>query len=180
MGAALGGLTALAVAMPSAHAQNSAVTPTRVVVMDPLTLSKTKDMDFGWVVPPDAGNVTITFDVANGSACAASAGLLRGGECEAAEFVGYGSVGQRIRVRLPARRRVFLTGPGQRMRVNQMDIYLGEGLNRLSPTGRRNQRFRINSADGGFFFRVGGRLRVRANQAPGLYQGTFTVDVEYR
>jgi len=175
---ALACTTLLAQAAP-AQAEDAVVT-VQTVVQNSLTLSKSEDMEFGWVVSPTAGFVLMTFDVDDGSACAATGALIRGGACEAAEFTGVGGNGERIRIRLPAGRRVFLTGPGQRMRVDRMDIYETGGLDRVSRAGRRNQRFDINDAGGAYSFRVGGRLRVRANQAPGLYEGTFTVEVEYR
>lgn len=39
--------------------------------------------------------------------------------------------------------------------------------------------YRINPVNGIFDFRIGGRLNVNANQAPGLYQGTFNVRIDY-
>lgn len=173
-------LVGFALLIQAAPAQSEdAVVTVQAEVQTPLTLSKSQDMDFGWVAPA-AGNVTMTYDITDGSLCATSGSLVRGGVCETAEFTGSGGSGERVRIRLPANRRVFLTGPGQRMRVNQMDIYETGGLTRRTRSGRRNQTFDINDPNGDFSFRVGGRLRVRANQAPGLYEGTFNVEVEYR
>ena len=41
-------------------------------------------------------------------------------------------------------------------------------------------RFEIASNSGIFTFRVGARLNVGANQAPGVYTGTFPVTVIYQ
>lgn len=163
---------------PALAGSDSEVTAS-TVVREPLALSKTKDMDFGWVAPPDAGTVVMTYDSEDGSQCVASAGLLRGGKCDAAEFVGLGSKGQRIHVKLPVKQRVILTGPGQNMSVTDLDIYIGDGLERASKNDKRNQRFDLTDDTGEYFFRVGGTLNVNANQASGLYEGVFTVEVDY-
>ena len=41
------------------------------------------------------------------------------------------------------------------------------------------RRFRIANPDGYFSFTMAGRLRVNANQQPGVYTGTFIVTLEY-
>ena len=46
--------------------------------------------------------------------------------------------------------------------------------------GNGNRRYQINSNTGIFTFRLGGRLNVGANQAPGVYNGTFNVTVQYQ
>jgi hypothetical protein len=42
------------------------------------------------------------------------------------------------------------------------------------------RQFRIASTNGMFQFAVGATLRVRANQQPGQYVGTFSVNVNYQ
>jgi hypothetical protein len=43
----------------------------------------------------------------------------------------------------------------------------------------QGQNKRTIAAQTFFTFRVGGRLNVAANQAEGIYAGTFTVTVQY-
>ena len=55
--------------------------------------------------------------------------------------------------------------------------YIGGNGNGL---GNGNRRYQITSASGIFTLRVAGRLNVGANQRPGVYTGTFTVQVNYQ
>ena len=41
-------------------------------------------------------------------------------------------------------------------------------------------RFRINTTNGQFNFPVGARLAVGANQADGVYSGTFAITLNYQ
>lgn len=173
-------LTLTAPVMAQAGSGANTAIPARVLLIEPLSLTKIADLDFGWVAPPVAGTVTMTYDDEDGSICAASPGLLRGGTCTAAEFVGLSFTGERVRIRLPARREVTLTGPGRDMTVMDVSIYTGAGLSRRNNGNGRNQQFDVISASGLFFFHVGGTLNVNANQTPGLYDGTFEIQLDYR
>ena len=76
-----------------------------------------------------------------------------------------------------------LTGPGQTMVMDTMTLDTSPDLlfqSNGNGNGVGNQRYRIVSNTGIFNFQVGGRLRVNANQAPGTYQGTFSVSVQYQ
>ena len=52
-------------------------------------------------------------------------------------------------------------------------VYLG------NPGNSPNHRFQVNAPDGSYTFYVGGTLNVGANQFPGIYNGTFQIDVTY-
>ena len=52
-------------------------------------------------------------------------------------------------------------------------LYLG------NPGNSPNHRFQVNAADGSYTFYVGGTLNVGANQHPGIYNGSFEIEVNY-
>lgn len=160
-----------------ATAQGSAT----AVVVAPLSLVKVQDLNFGRVAArPTAG--TVTVDV-NSGGCTVTGGLIHQGTCQFAEFAGLGTRRMRVRIQIPTT--VTITGPGgATMLVDTMTLgtqpdltFLGGNGNGL---GNGNRRYEINSPTGIFTFRVGGRLNVGANQAPGVYSGTFPVTVQYQ
>jgi hypothetical protein len=149
------------------------------VIVAPLTLVKSKDLDFGLIAPrPTAG--TVTLEPIN-QTCAVSGGLIHAGACQAAEFVGMGVRRMNVRISVPTT--VTLTGPGANMTVTNFTLatspdlaFIGGNGNGL---GNGNRRYQIQPTNGIFDFRVGGRLNVGANQLGGRYTGTFTVTVQY-
>ena len=46
--------------------------------------------------------------------------------------------------------------------------------------GGNAERYTIVTASGIYLLNVGGRLNVNANQAPGVYNGSITVSVQYQ
>lgn len=149
------------------------------VVVTPLSLVKSKDLDFGRIAPrPTAG--TITLDPV-AQTCVATGGLIHAGTCQAAEFVGMGVRRMTVRISVPTT--VTITGPGAPMTITNFTLatspdlaFIGGNGNGL---GNGNRRYRIQPTSGIFDFRVGGRLNVGANQAGGKYTGTFSVTVQY-
>lgn len=150
------------------------------VVVEPLSLIKTRDLNFGKIVPrPTAGTVTVNADT---GACTVTGAIMQVGTCNTAEFAGMGRRNLRVRFQLPGT--VTLTGPGgATMIADTLTVgtapdltYIGGNGNGL---GNGNRRYRIDSPTGIFTFRVGARLNVGANQAPGIYTGTFNVTVQY-
>lgn len=170
----LAGLLALPAAAQAAENGPNTVS---LVLIQPLSIVKSEDMDFGTVIPETGG--TITINPASSPTCTVTGGLIRSGVCQPAEFVGAGSVNQRVRVRLPAQARMTVSnGAGATMQVTNMDVNGAPDLLVTRETVR-NFRFRILHPTGIFFFRVGGTLNVGANQAVGTYTGTFDVDIQY-
>lgn len=176
-------LAALGIAFfaSTAHAQSStgqanANIRSQIALVEPLTILKTRDMDFGDIVGVAAGTVVMTA-TAN-TTCTASAGIVHVGVCQPATFAGSGTSGRVIRIRKPAGNSITLTGPGQDMTVTDFQI---DGDPELFQLNNSNgfSRYRIDSANGGFNFRVGGTLNVNANQAAGEYTGTFLIEVVY-
>ena len=84
-----------------------------------------------------------------------------------------------------------LTGPGQAIVLDQ--ITLGTNST-ISFTGNPNangkgvgltkggngEKYSITTASGIYALNIGGRLTVNANQAPGIYNGTITLSVQYQ
>lgn len=175
-------LTLSALLVPAAHAQvATAQGSSTAVVVAPLSLVKVQDLDFGRIAArPTAG--TVTVDV-NSGGCTTTGTIIHQGNCQFAEFAGMGTRRMRVRIQIPTS--VTLTGPGgATMLVNTMTLgtqpeltFLGGNGNGL---GNGNRRYEINSSTGIFTFRVAGRLNVGANQAPGVYNGTFNVTVQYQ
>ena len=150
------------------------------VVVEPLSLIKTADLSFGKIVPrPTAGTVTVNADT---GACVVTGVIMQVGTCRTAQFTGMGRRNMTVRFTLPST--VTLTSPGGATMIadtltvgSAPDVtYLGGNGN---GNGNGNRRYRINPPSGIFTFRVGARLNVGANQAPGIYVGTFAVTVQY-
>lgn len=167
---------ALAPAAPALAAPGDTATGSgqaSVVVIKPLQLAKARDIDFGRIgATTTAGTVTVNPD---SSACTKTGAILHFGTCTSAEFVGMGQQNGLVTIDLPTS--VQLTGPGAPMTMNTL---------RLDPTPDLGGIilplfgiYRIIPANGIFDFRVGGTLNVNANQAPGRYNGSFQVTVNY-
>ncbi|MEO9461571.1 MAG: DUF4402 domain-containing protein [Marinomonas sp.] len=160
---------------PAAHAQEAV--PAQTEVRPALELNKTADMDFGSLVVPGRGRVNLT-PRANAT-CTPNNAILHIGACQAAAFEGRAAFGQNITVTVPNRRRFVITGPGQNLRIRAVRV---GGLTGLRRQGRSANvySYRVNAADGNFAFHIGARVLLRDNQAPGIYDGTFTISLDYQ
>ena len=189
IGAVLAFVCAGLVADPAAAANPpvSVTATARAVVVAPLTLVWVQDLKFGKIVPrPQAGTVTVDQ---NTGACTVTGPILEVGKCQFAQFAGMGTKNMGARISLTSV--VNLTGPGVVMVLDQ--IALGTN-NTISFTGNGNangngvgltkgsnaERYTITTTSGIFVLNVGGRLNVNANQAPGVYNGSITVSVQYQ
>ena len=175
--AALGALVApFALAPTWVRAQASTSPEARTQIVDDVTLLKTRDMDFGRLIVPRNGRVDMTAtDVA---VCAPNNGLQLLDPCQSAAFEGTAGSGFQIRISVPPNRRITLTGPGQDLRLRRMTVGAGDGLSFIRRVNR-NFDFTVTDPNGAFEFFVGGRLLFRNNQAPGVYTGTFDIEVDY-
>ena len=159
-----------------AQAQAQRSVDVRLAIFGELTITKVNDLDFGNIVAPVAGTVLMTA-TANPT-CTASAGLVQSGVCQPAEFGGRGETGRIVRIKKPPSNKITLTGPGANMTITSLVLNGSPDLTLVQATSGYS-RFRINSPTGIFEFRIGGTLNVGANQAPGVYTGTFQVDIQY-
>ncbi len=157
------------------------------VVVAPLSIIKVDDMSFGRIVArPQAGTITIN---PNTGACTVTGPILEVGTCRRARFDGMGSKNMNARISLTAISN--LTGPGQTMVLD--NVFLGNnssisfsgnpnanGQGVGLTQGNGNQRYSITNNSGIFSLYIGGRLNVNANQAPGVYNGSITVNIQYQ
>jgi hypothetical protein len=136
----------------------------RAIVLRPLSLLKVEDLDFGWLTVTGAG--TAILDPVTGAVSTTGGVLSVGGAPQAAWFVGAASRNTPIKIRIP-NRPITLTRVG------------GTETMSLSAWTLDGPADRKTGIDRAFHFKVGGTLTVAAGQADGLYEGTFTVEVQY-
>lgn len=161
----------------TALAQSVTTVPSSAEVISEITLSKTRDMDFGRVIVPRNGRIDMTAEAT--PTCTPNNGLTPLDTCESASFEGRAGSGFQIRISVPVNRRINLTGPGQDLRLRRMEVGAGSGLT-FERRVNRHFEFIVNDAAGEFEFHVGGRLLFRNNQASGLYSGTFDITADYQ
>ena len=172
------GLAAALCALPqTAQAQASGNYDAQVALIEPLTITKLADLDFGDLVVTSAGTVVLTPTAT--PTCTTTGGVVHNAECQPAVFGGVGQFNQRVRVRRPIGRTITLTGPGADMTVTNITIN-GDPLLIPVQSNPNWERFRIADPQGIFLFRVGGTLNVNAGQLPGVYTGTFDIRLDYQ
>jgi spore coat protein U-like protein len=169
------GLLLGALMLPGAARADSATAGTDAVIVRPLSFTFVENLDFGSILAgPTAGTVTISpLNIRTKT----GGPTLFGTSFRAAEFAGMGTPNQLVDVSLGANR-ITLTRVGgpQTMTVNAFVI----GSTPTAQITTRPRRFRIASSTGLFQFPMGARLNVRANQRAGVYNGTFSVTLNYR
>jgi spore coat protein U-like protein len=166
------GLAAAAIVPSTAYAQTMSA-DTQVAVVTPLSFIQVEDMEFGSIIP---GNVAGTVTLSPSNVRTATGGIvLVGNGHQPGRFAGMGTFQQRVRVRVTPVT-ITLTGPGPSMTVNNFVI---DPQGTLSQIGA-SPNYRISPANGIFWFNVGGRLNVGANQPAGTYSGTFTATLDYQ
>ena len=150
----------------AATATRSATAEARGVVLQPLTLTKVTDLDFGTVAGSNiAGNVTVDADsgvrTAGGGVIAAPSTFSRG------RFDGLGQAGQTVGLTLtPPTGNVLVSGSNT-VAVNSMSLDAG-GATRVIGSG------------GNFTVYIGGDFGIAANQPNGTYSALFTLTADYQ
>jgi uncharacterized membrane protein len=159
----------LVAAAPAAAQQASATALAKGVVVQPLTLAKLQDLDFGTVVgSAAAGTVTIDADTGARSTVGGVTGVpsYPGGR---GLFQGNGAAAQTVLLQLNAPAvLVSTTNPLDTITVNSMVLDTG------------NSTTRTIGATGLFNIGVGGTFGIGANQPAALYQANFTVTADYQ
>ena len=143
-------------------------------VIPSMTLTKTRDLDFGRFIPSSAtGRVRI--NARTGARNTSASVIPIGNDFSSALFNGVGAPneGVTISVATPSVVLTRTTG-GATMTLDRFRVSAEGGGNRTLP---RNYNI---PADGTIDFAIGGRLRVGANQAAGLYTGSFDITMEYQ
>jgi hypothetical protein len=157
---------ALALCAPAAAGAVTPVTQATVNanIIHPLTVTKLKDMDFGYLAAATAGTAVLE---PNADAFSTTGGATPvGGTPHCAEFLGAAQSNAVVIIQVP-KQPITLTRVGgtQTMTVSNFTL---QGLSK-----------RAIAKAASFTFRVGGTLNVPANPVEGTYVGTFSVTVQY-
>jgi len=154
---------ALAAAAPATAAPITATKDAtgKALILIPLTLTKTSDLDFGTAVESStSGTITVPPD---GNPPSATGGVtLVGTPGFRAQFAGAGSPGEQVDI--------FLAPPASIKDVNGDTMPISMNLD--------NNTVIIDSTRA-FFVGVGGTVTVAANQPDGVYSGNFIVLAQY-
>lgn len=157
-----------------ANAQETEAAETRAFIVTPLSFVKETDLDFG-VIIPGASNGVVFMD--STGAIATSGGVTQiDGTQQPARFFGFGQFNQTVLINVDANT-YTLTRVGGTETMLYDQVTIGSRPPILITTNPT--RFRIANPDGFFAFTIAGRLRVAANQEPGVYEGQFSVTLEY-
>lgn len=160
----------------SAQETASAVARAEAVVVANLTFIKVDDLSFGRVVPGTTAG-TVVLSPAGTRTATGGARLATGGLVQPAAFAGKGTFNQQLTIRI-SNNSITLNrvGGGGTMTVDTFII----GSTPTAQITTSPQTFRIASSTGIFRFPLGATLRVKANQQPGTYVGSFTITVNYQ
>lgn len=169
-------LLALASGLVSAPASAQSTTGSaKTVVVSNLSFLNVESLEFGTFIAGQAGG-TVTVSPA-GVRTSTGGVILVGGRVQPARFAGRGRRNRTVLISLDVTpttlRRV---GGTETMQLDQITI----GSTPTAVLTTNPQAFRITDPAGIFNFPLGGRLTVGANQAPGDYEGTFSVTLNYQ
>jgi len=153
---ALVGVAALGMSASAANAATATATA-KATILKQITVTKTADLDYATIV---TGTAASTVIVTPAGARTCGTGLVCSGTATAAAFSVVGTIGQIANVSVPAN--VTLTSGGNTL---------------ASSLVSSNATLTLAATNS---FSVGGTLNVGANQADGVYSGTFTVTVDYQ
>ena len=160
------GLLSIAAAVPGHAAPVASATPAqgRAQIHLPASIRLMNDLNFATLVVTSAGTAVIN---PNTDLMTTTGGVVHyGGTPYSALFEAVSPLKTVVHIRAP-KKAITLTRVGgtETMQVDNFTV---------SGTGSRNV-----VAKETFSFSVGGTLYVNANQAEGLYAGTFTVELQY-
>lgn len=136
------------------------------IILKPLTLLNTEDLDFG-VLFPSATAGTATLNAVTG-AVTTTGGVIAGPQpTSPAAFIGAGTRRAPVILRVP-------NTPITLTRVGGTETMTVTNFTLDGPQTRLITPFEA------YEFKVGGRLNVGANQSGGTYVGTFNVTAQYQ
>ncbi len=173
-GAAFAAMT-FAMVPQVASAQSTDSASAEAFLVTPLSFVKELDLDFGQIIPGGSAG-TVTMD-STGAVTTAGGVLQVDGTQQPARFWGYGSFNQIVIINVDANS-YTLTRQGGTETMIMDQVLIGSRPPINITTNPR--RFRIANPDGYFSFTMAGRLQVAARQEPGIYEGQFTVTLEYQ
>lgn len=150
--------------------------PVEAVIVTQLSFFKVDDLSFGWIAPGTTPG-TVTIAPSGGRTATGGVRLVAGLSHQPAAFAGKGSFNQALTLSINATSRTLTrAGGNQTMTMDSFAI----GSSPITTLTTAPLAFSIGSASGMFQFPVGARLRVKANQMPGIYQGNFTLTLNYQ
>ncbi len=157
-----------------AAAQEVESSDAQAFLVTPLSFVKQTDLDFGQIIPTNTAGAVIMDST---GAVTTTGGVTQvDGTQIPARFWGFGQFNQRVLINIDANQ-YLLTRDGGTETMLLDRVTIGSRPPILITTNPR--RFRIANPDGFFSFTIAGRLQVGANQTPGVYNGEFTVTLEY-
>lgn len=161
-------------AAPAAHAQASASADSEAEILGPLAITKIADLDFGPMVPTGAGGV-VTIDAASGAVNTVGQVTTVGSSQTRALFNVNAPVG--VVMILSGDSSVTLTRvSGTETMTASLTHVHGSGL---AVTNVFGLPIGLISTDTTQEIWTGGALTVAGNQAEGLYEGTFTINIAF-
>jgi len=155
-------LVALPVAAPAAAATITATTSAKVV--KPLVLNRLQDLDLGTVMLGSGSFSGATLSLSAGGVRTCPVQITCSGATQVAAYNVAGTNNMVVRISTPD---VLL--------VNQSD---GSKTLQLKVDGPTSVVL-TSSGPPGVDFQLGGSIKLDSTTAPGLYQGTFNVTVDY-
>lgn len=146
----------------------------RAFLVTPLSFVKQFDLDFGQIITTGIAG-TVSMD--STGAVTTTGGVTQiNGTQQPARFWGYGTFNQTVLINSDSNTYILTRDGGtETMLLDRLLI----GSQPPIVINQNPRRFRIANPDGYFSFTIAGRLQVGANQAPGVYRGEFTIQLEY-
>jgi len=154
-----------ALAGPGSTTAATANAKLRAQIVEPLTLTKKQDLDFGTLVKTPALTAAVTVQLDNSGALVGGcpAGLLCSGITTEARFEAFGTLGQNLYVYTPV-----------------SAVMTNAAGNTLTFTpNARTAPLLLSASTGLNNFGVGGSIDVSSATAPGVYNGAMNVTVDY-
>ncbi len=171
-GAVLAALLMLASA-PAVMAQEATATGD-VIVVSPLSLVKSEDLDFGTLLAGASGGTAVVAP--NGNRTTTGDVVAVGGTATASQFFGFGTPGRFVRIRSNAAVHTLTrSGGGETMDLRNLTLQ----ANNLNLFVFGGSVFGQILPNGIITLNIGGTLDVGPDQEPGVYEGTFEIGVDY-
>lgn len=176
-------LAALSMLVPQqafAQVVRTAQANEQAIILTPGSIIKLTDMNFGNIIP-SGGAGTVVLSPQASATCTTPATLVHSGACQAASFVIRGKRNMHVRIRdLGSTGFVTLTGPGGATMTMDTELITVSGMvANGNGNGWRFGNYLINDPSGNANFWLGGTLHVAATQAPGVYNGTLTLQIQF-
>jgi hypothetical protein len=156
---------------PALVASSTAQADVKGVVLNPLTLEKVRDLDFGTVISTSsAGTVTIDADTGNRTV---SGGVLevstQPGSNARFGSASAGTAGRDVELTLTSPAEIFHSNGTDKITVENGALVLDQG----------GATSRTIDSSGALFVHVGGTFELAANQKAGNYSSEFELTANY-